>query len=220
LKQFKYVLIGFAATYVAFLTIYFIFMYQNGYQDISTNSQDWAAVGGFVGGFLAPMATLLAGYFVYLGFASNAYEHKLKLARDSLERLDGELEKSLKQPFNNRCLGEQYQGMPLEKVIIDLSNELIEPNDKALTLLLARLHNIAILTDSIRYYVGLLKEVPSKNKDTKWLGELELGYWIEKYWPISRRMLLIVGTERFERKVSERQAKSFYFILGSIEGNE
>ena len=169
---------------------------------------------GDSGGVLAPAASLLAGYLVYKSFASNAHQQKLLLARESLSRLDMELEKNLEKPFNNVSLGNEYYGQPLRIIIYALSNNQIpgaEPPHKAL---LSLLHNIAILTNSIRYYIGLLEKHPTNEKDNHWLGELEKSYWIEKYSAICSRMIRIVGQSTFENKVSKEQLMSFKFIIG------
>lgn len=213
LKEFRFSLLAFIAVLAIAGISYFLAMHIGGSSKISSNNQDWGGFGSYIGGVLAPAAALLAGYMVYKSFTLNIYQQKLLLARESLSRLDGELEKKLEAPFNNSCLGENHYGLSLRQIIYALSHNeipLTEPPSKAI---LSLLHNTAILSNSIRYYIGLLDRLPSAEKDNSWLGELEKAYWIEKYSAICSRMVRIVGESAFENKLSKEQLKSFKFVL-------
>lgn len=194
-------------------------MYTAGKFGISSNNQDWGGFGSYLGGTIAPAATLLAAYMVYIGFSSNALQLKLTLAREAMARLDDQLEKHINQPFFNRCHGDEYYGQPLKSVIISLSNKKTPANDESRLIFLALLHNIAILTQSIRYYMDLSREIPSASKDNDWLGDLERIYWSDKYSTICRRMIEIVGEDAFKDKISENQLKSFQVVLRGASRN-
>lgn len=214
MKEFKLALLVFITVSTVAVIPYFLAMYTAGSLSISSNNQDWGGFGSYVGGVIAPAASLLAGYLVYKSFASNAYQQKLLLARESISRLDLLLEKKLDAPFNNDCLGAEYYGQPLKTIIFALSNNQVATADVVNKGLLSLLHNIAIMTESIRYYIGLLGEHPSTEKDSHWLGELEKSYWIEKYSPICSRMVRIVSRSSFEEKLSAAQLSSFQLVLG------
>lgn len=214
MRELKLAFLAFITIFVIAGLLYFWSMYSGGSARISLNTQDWGGFGSYIGGVLAPAASLLAGYMVYKGFASNAYQHKLLLAREALSRLDIELEKKLEMPFNNICLGAEYYGRPLRSIINSLSNNEIATTEASSKVILSLLHNTAILANSIRYYTGLLGGLPSKEQDSQWLGELEKSYWIEKYSAICSRMIRIVGQSAFEEKASAEQLRSFKLVLG------
>ncbi|MFY9960228.1 hypothetical protein [Pseudomonas sp.] len=214
MREFRFALIAFIAVSAAAGIPYFLVMYAAGNIDISSSSQDWGSFGSYVGGVIAPAASLLAGYLVYKSFASNAYQQKLLLARESISRLDLELEKKLEVPFNSACLGARYNGMPLRAIIYALSNNEVATTEVTSKAILSLLHNIAIMSASIRYYIGLLGMHPSDEKDNHWLGELEKIYWIEKYSAVCARMVRIVGQNAFEEKLSKDQLRSFKLVLG------
>jgi len=93
LREFRLAFLAFITVFVVAGILYFWSMHSGGSAHISLNTQDWGGFGSYVGGVLAPAASLLAGYMVYKGFAFNAYQHKLLLVREALSRLDIELEK-------------------------------------------------------------------------------------------------------------------------------
>jgi hypothetical protein len=213
LREFRFALLAFIAVFVAAGISYFWAMHAGGSISISSNNQDWGGFGSYIGGILAPVASLLAGYLVYKSFASSAYQQKLLLIRESLSRLDVVLEKNLEKPFTNRCFGDKYYGLPFRSIVDAISINEIAATEATSKGILSLLHNIAILADSIRYYIGLLDGLPSAEKDNHWLGELEKAYWIEKYSAICSRMVRIVGQSAFEDKVSKEQLRSFSFVL-------
>ncbi|MFW0888223.1 UNVERIFIED_CONTAM: hypothetical protein MKS84_16170 [Pseudomonas sp. JL1] len=218
MREFRFAFRVFIAVSVVAGISYFLSMHAGGSARISSNTQDWGGFGSYIGGILAPAASLLAGYMVYKSFASNAYQHKLLLARETLSRLDTELEKKLETPFNNVCFGGEYYGRPLRNVINALSDSKIATTEDSSEAILSLLHNTAILANSIRYYIGLLDGLPSAVKDNQWLGELEKSYWIEKYSAICSRMVRIVGQNAFEDRVSMEQLRSFKSVLGGGYG--
>ncbi|MNE12129.1 hypothetical protein D3C76_876480 [compost metagenome] len=188
-------------------------MYTAGNLEISSNNQDWGGFGSYIGGIIAPAASLLAAYMVYIGLSSTGHQLKLTLAREAIEILDTQLELLLNQPFYNDCHGEKYLGAPLRKVVYDLSNNNIQANESSRMIFLPLLHNIAILTHSIRHYIDLSRDIPSTKKDNHWLGDLEKFYWIDKYSAICSRMIKIVGEEAFKDRVSETQLESFEIVM-------
>lgn len=200
--------------YFLMLLVYFCVMYLKGNIGFSEDSQQWANLGSYIGGFFTPIAAILSGYFVYMSFSANAHQQKLILIRETLTRLDGQLETRLNAPFNNRQLGEAYFGLPLRDVIISISNEEVEATNDVKQGILALLHTTAILTNSVRYYIGLVSEVASDRDDTTWMGDLEKNYWIQKYSPISRRMKFIVGDNAFESKATKEEIRSFNYMFG------
>nr|WP_155949219.1 hypothetical protein [Gayadomonas joobiniege] len=214
MRKFKITLIVFTFLYVLVLATYFTIMYLEGKVGVSVNSQDWGGLGSYIGGIFTPIAALLSGYFVYVSFAANAHQQKLQLIRETLARLDSQLEKQFEAPFKNGRLGEQYHGVPFRDVLYAISNNEIKADNDTKVGILALLHNVAILTNSIRYYTGLLADLPSDRRDTEWLGDLERGYWIQKYSPISTRMVKIVGEEAFKSKTTKEELKSFNFVFG------
>lgn len=218
LRDLKIALILFITVFVCAGLSYLLAMYAAGNVHFSSDNQDWGSFGSYIGGMLAPAASLLAGYLVYKSFSSNAHQQKLMLARESISRLDIVLEKRLEAPFKNTCFGSDHYGRPLKEIIYAISNKEIagtEMSDKAL---LSLLHNIGILANSINYYIGLLGEVPTSGQDSNWLGELERSYWIEKYSAICSRMIQITGQEAFEEKLSKEQLRSFKVVLGGGYG--
>lgn len=217
LEKLKFSLFIFTTACFVALSFYFFRMYMNDNTSVSSNTQDWGAFGSFVGGVLAPAASLLAGYLVYETISSSMYQQKIILVRESIVRLDVILEKRFEEPFKNNCFDtetERYYGRPLKDVIYSISNGEIITSDNANSALLALLHNVAILTKSIEHYILLLGELPDSESDNNWLGELERSYWIEKYSPICRRMVGIVGNDRFKAKISKAQFDSFTFVFG------
>jgi len=218
LREFRFALIAFITVSAVAGAPYFLAMYTAGNFSISSNNQDWGGFGSYIGGVIAPAASLLAGYLVYKSFASNAHQQKLLLAREAISRLDLVFEKKLEAPFNNFCFGTEHHGRPLRIVIYALSNNEIASTEAANKAILSLLHNIAIMADSIRYYIGLLGEYPSAKKDSPWLGELEKSYWIEKYSAICSRMVRIVGQSSLEDKLSAEQLRSFQLVLGGEYG--
>jgi hypothetical protein len=218
LRELRLALLIFAAVFVCAGLSYFLVMHAEGNVSISANNQDWGGFGSYIGGILAPAASLLAGYLVYKSFSSNAYQQKLILARESISRLDIVLEKKLEAPFSNTCFGEMYCGRPLKGIIYALSNNEITGTEISNKALLSLLHNIAILANSINHYIELLEGLPTSEKDSNWLGELERGYWIEKYSAICSRMVQIIGQDAFENKVSKEQLRSFKLVLGGGYG--
>ncbi|MCL1138665.1 hypothetical protein [Shewanella pneumatophori] len=203
-----------AVAYFLMLLVYFCVMYLKGNIGFSEDSQQWANLGSYIGGFFTPIAAILSGYFVYISFSANAHQQKLMLIRETLTRLDGQLESRLNAPFYNKQLGEAYFGRPLREVIISISNEEVEATNDVKQAILALLHTIAILTNSVRYYINLVSEVPSDRDDTAWMADLEQGYWIQKYSPISHRMKSIVGDTAFEGKASKEEVRSFNYVFG------
>lgn len=214
LREFRLALLVFIAVSAAAGLSYFFAMQAGGNISISSDNQDWAGFGSYIGGILAPAAALLAGYMVYKSFASDAYLQKLILARESISRLEVVLEKNLEAPFKNPCYGDEYLDRPLRDIINALSNNKIPATEDAKMGILSLLHSTAILANSVRYYIGLLDRLPSAEKDSHWLGELEKGYWIGKYSPICTRMIRVVGQDAFEAKVSKEQLWSFNKVLG------
>ncbi|WP_249744414.1 hypothetical protein [Pseudomonas sp. SORT22] len=209
---------AFIAVSVAAAMTYLFAMYAVGNISISQNNQDWGGFGSYIGGVVAPVASLLAGYLVYKSFASSAYQQKLLLARESISRLDLVVEKKLEMPFNNVGLGAEYYGQPLRLVLYALSNNEIATTEAVNKAILALLHNMAIMTTSIRYYIDLLGAHPSDERDNHWLGQLEKSYWIEKYSTICSRMVRIVGQSAFEEKLSSEELRSFKLVLGGERG--
>jgi hypothetical protein len=188
-------------------------MYLAGNFEISSSNQDWGGFGSYLGGIIAPAASLLAAYMVYIGLTSNAHQLKLTLAREAIERLDKQLELKLNQPFLNTCHGEQYYGKPFNSIIIALSNKESPTDENFKQVLLSLLQNIAILTSSIRYYMDLSSEIPTSSKDNDWLGDLERLYWIDKYSSICSRIIKLVGEEAFNDKLTESQLESFKIVM-------
>lgn len=213
MREFRFALLAFIAACAAAGISYFFAMRTGGNISISSDNQDWGGFGSFIGGVLAPAAALLAGYMVYKSFSSDAYLRKLTLARESISRLDLVLERNLDAPFKNNCYGDEYIDLPFRDIINALSKNQIMATEEARMGILSLLHNIAMLANSVRYYIGLLDRLPSAEKDSHWLGRLEQGYWIEKYSPICGRMIKIVGQDAFEAKVSEEQLWSFNMVL-------
>ena len=218
LKEFRFALLVFIAVSAAAVMPYFMTMYTAGNISISSNNQDWGGFGSYIGGVIAPAASILAGYLVYKSFASNAHQQKLLLARESISRLDLVLEKKLEAPFHNNCFGAKYHGQSFRSVIYALSNNEIAATEVTNIGILSLLHNIAIMTESIRYYIGLLGSHPSTEKDNHWLGDLEKSYWIEKYSAICLRMVRIIGRSSFEDRLSAEQLRSFQLVLGGENG--
>lgn len=218
MREFRVALLAFSAVSGVAVISYILSMHTGGNARISLNTQDWGGFGSYIGGILAPAASLLAGYMVYKSFAANAYQQKLLLARESLSRLDLELEKKLGAPFNNACVGSEYRGRPFRSIVNALSNNEIAKTEASSKAILALLHNTAILANSIRYYLGLLDGLPSAEKDSQWLGELERSYWIEKYSAICSRMIRIVGDGAFEERVGAELTRSFKLVLGGWDG--
>lgn len=188
-------------------------MYFNGSLALSSSNQDWGGFGSYLGGIIAPAASLLAAYMVYIGLSANAQQLKLTLARQAIARLDEQLERQLDQPLYNSCHGDQYVGQPLRSMVIQLSSHSIKANEQSEPMFLALLHNIAILTQSVRHYMELSREIPSTSNDIDWLGDLERGYWIDKYSAICQRMIKIVGTDALEKKITESQLESFRIVM-------
>lgn len=218
MRELKIALILFIAVFICAGLSFFLAMHATGNVGFSSDNQDWGGFGSYIGGILAPAASLLAGYLVYKSFSSNAHQQKLILARESISRLDIVLEKRLEAPFKNTCFGSDHYDRPLKEIIYAISRKEIvgtEITDKAL---LSLLHNIGILANSINYYIGLLGEVPTSGQDNNWLGELERSYWIEKYSAICSRMVRIIGQEAFEEKLSKEQLISFKLVLGGGYG--
>lgn len=213
MREFRFALLAFIAVSAVAGILYFFAMRAGGNIGISSNNQDWGGFGSYIGGVLAPAAALLAGYMVYKSFASDVYLQKLILVRESISRLDLVLERNLEAPFKNNCYGDEYVDRPFRDIIIALSNGQIVATEESRKGTLSLLHNIAILANSVRYYIGLLDRLPSAEKDSHWLGDLEQGYWIEKYSPICRRMIKLVGQDAFEAKVSKEQLWSFNIVL-------
>lgn len=213
MKNFKLALLAFIIILIIAGGLYFYAMHAGGNLKISSNNQDWGGFGSYIGGVIAPAASLLAGYMVYISFASNAHQQKLLLARESISRLDLVLEIKLDAPFNNPCFGDIYYGLPLRQIIYAISNNEITTTESMDKAILSLLHNIAIMTNSIRYYINLLDEFPSTKKDSQWLGQLEQSYWIEKYSSICSHMVRIVGQGAFEAKANAEQLRSFNIVL-------
>jgi len=214
LREFRFALLAFIVVSAVAGISYFFAMHAAGNISISSDNQDWAGFGSYIGGILAPAAALLAGYMVYKSFASDAYLQKLILARESISRLEVVLEKKLETLLKTNIFGEEYRGRPLKDAIYALSNNEIAATEGSRKAILSLLHNTAILTNSVRYYIDLLNGLPSSEKDSHWLSELEQGYWIEKYSAICSRMVRIVGQDAFEAKVSKEQLWSFNIVLG------
>ncbi|WP_421335251.1 hypothetical protein [Aeromonas veronii] len=216
LGRLKFALLIFLAFCIVALFFYFFQMYMSGNKFISSNTQDWGAFGSFVGGVLAPAASLLAGYLVYATLSSSMYQQKIILVRESIVRLDVILEGRFDAPFNNKCFDTEfkcYYGRPLKDIVYAISNGEIMANDSSKKAFLALLHNIAILAKSIEYYIYLLGNLPESENDNNWLGALERSYWIEKYSMICGRLIAIVGEDSFKGKVSKEQFESFNYIL-------
>jgi hypothetical protein len=209
----KISLLAFLVTVIFAVAPYFITMLTSGQTNISSNSQDWGALGSYIGGMISPAASLLAGYLVYKSFTSNAYQQKLILVRESLGRLDTEIERKLNTPFNNDSLGREHYGKPLREIIVLLSNNAAEPSEKNTEMVLALLHNAAITISSVRYYIDLLNKLPTEENDSQWLGELERAYWIEKYSAVLSRMIRIVGHQTFETRIGDNHFESFKKIF-------
>lgn len=209
---------AFIALSIIAVASYSLVMHAGDHGHVSLNTDDWGGFGSYIGGILSPAASLLAGYMVYRSFAANAYQQKLLLARESLSRLDAELEKKLDASFNNMIFGDEHYGRPLKSIIIDLSNKQIPAEEVTIRAILALLHNTAILANSIRHYINLLNKLPSTERDHYWLGQLEKSYWIEKYSAICSRMIRIVGENAFESKASTEQFNSFKLVFGGEDG--
>ena len=207
LNKLKVSLLIVAFAYVFMLLVYLGVMFSKGSLNLSGNSQDWGGVGSYIGGLFTPIAALLSGYFVYISFIANAHQQKLNLVRDALNKLDCQLDEQLNKSF--------YSGsdMSFKDHVYAISNGKVETNDATNKAIVALLHDIAMLTNSVRYYVGLLSEVPSDKNDSSWLGELERSYWIKKYSPISNRMIDIVGEGALRSKATPEQIKSLNFFI-------
>lgn len=218
MREFRIALLAFIAVSGVAVILYVLSMHTGGSVRISSSTQDWGGFGSYIGGIVAPAASLLAGYMVYVSFAANAYQQKLLLARESLSRLDVELERKLEAPFNNGSFGGEYHGRPFRSVVNALSNNEITTTEVSSKAILSLLHNTAILTNSIRYYLRLLDGLPSAEKDNHWLGDLEKCYWIEKYSAICSRMIRIVGDGAFEDKVGAELTRSYKLVLGGWDG--
>lgn len=219
MKRIQFAFLAFCIVSVIAGAIYYVSMHAAGKFDISSNNQDWGGFGSYIGGIISPAASLLAAYMVYVGFSSNSHQLKLTLAREALARLDSQLEKNLNSTIYNGIHGEIYVGESAKDMIIDLSNKNIQINENTEKFILAILHNVAMLTNSIYYYMQLSKEIHTNRRDEDWLGELERFYWIDKYSAICRRMINLVGEEKFEAKVKPDQLKSFKIVMRGEDRN-
>ncbi|MDD1959025.1 hypothetical protein NP534_02805 [Pseudomonas sp. 39004] len=204
---------GFGIVSAIAVACYLTRMYTAGNFAISSDNQDWGGFGSYIAGIVAPAASLLAAYMVYIAVSSTGHELKLTLTREAIERLDNQLELQLNQPFYNDCHGDGYLGLPLKTVITDLSNKNIQANETSQVIFLALLHNFAILTNSIRHYIDLSNEIPTTQKNDNWLGDLEKFYWVSKYLGTCNRMIKIVGQEAFNAKISVEQLNSFEIVM-------
>lgn len=193
---------------------YFWGMHSAGYSALSGDSKDWGDFGSYLSGILLPASVLLGGYHVYKTFVFSSYYQKLTLIRESLTRLDDEFTNKLSSPFKNNCFGDIYYGRELKEVIIALSNKKMESTPEMQQAILSLLHNFAIHCESFRYYIALLKKYPTGANETKWLGNLERAYWVERYSTICKRMIDIVGEENLTKKCTKEQFSSFKFICG------
>ncbi|WP_318448414.1 hypothetical protein [Photobacterium leiognathi] len=207
LNKLKFSLLIVAFSYVFMLFVYFVVMFSKGNLNLSGNSQDWGGVGSYIGGLFTPIAALLSGYFVYISFIENSHQQKLNLVRNALNKLDCQLDEQLNKPFY------YSPDISFKDYIYAISNGDVDTNDATNKAIVALLHDIAMLTNSVRYYIGLLSEVPSDKNDSSWLGELERSYWIKKYSPISNRMIDIVGEDALRSKATAEQIESLNFFI-------
>lgn len=213
MKGLKSSLVVFLFLVLACVALFLFTMYINGKTSLSSNSQDWANFGSYLGGVLAPIAAFLAAYQLYRSFELNNYIQKVQVIRTSLTRLDTQLESALKQPINNDVFGEDYRGVSFESIVIDITNRKVHSFPECDATILALLHTFAIHFNSVRYYALLLKEFPSEAKDGYWLSHLERAYWSQKYIGICERMISVVGEESFRKKCTQEQYDSFNFVL-------
>lgn len=213
MQESKKAIVIFSVIFCCAGLFYLFVMLANGSAAISSHNEDWGSFGSYLGGILAPAASLLAGYLVYKSLSSSMQQQKLIFARETIARLDNILEYQLDRNFNNYAYGDKYFGRPFREVVVSLSLGEMKVNEPTHSALVSLLHNIAIMANSIRYYIDLLEQLKTSKADSHWLGDLERTYWIAKYSPICSRMVSIVGEEALENKLSEDQLASFIFLL-------
>ena len=206
----KYALISIIV--IAFITsaIFFIVMYKNGMSSLSNSIQDWGSFGSYIGGIVAPFASLIAGILVYQNLKADTYYRKIALIKESLFRLDSEFYKVLTSPTQIQLNNEKC--ITIERLIILINNGEANLNEEHEKTLVGLLQNLAILSRAIEHYLYLLNLFDANVKDNDWLIHTEKSYWLYRYARISNRLESIVGISKINEIFSKEQIISARYL--------
>lgn len=185
-------------------------MYKNGISTLSHVTQDWGAFGSYIGGIVAPFASLIAGILIYQSLKADTYYRKLELVRESLLRLDSEFYKLLTNPTHIQF--DNGTNVSLEKLIILISNNKVTLTDDYEHTLLRFLQNLAIISRSIEHYLFLMDSFDANVRDRDWLINTEKSYWMYRYAKISHRLETIYGIEKINEIFTEEQLSSARYL--------
>jgi len=210
LRYSKYALISIIV--IAFITsaIFFIVMYKNGMSSLSNSIQDWGSFGSYIGGIVAPFASLIAGILVYQNLKADTYYRKIALIKESLFRLDSEFYKVLTSPTQIQLNNEKC--ITIERLIILINNGEANLNEEHEKTLVGLLQNLAILSRAIEHYLYLLNLFDANVKDNDWLIHTEKSYWLYRYARISNRLESIVGISKINEIFSKEQIISARYL--------
>lgn len=213
MKELKLSIYVFGFVFFIAVIPFFLTMYFHGNTVLSSNSQDWANFGSYIGGVLAPTGAFLAAYQLYRSHVLNSYLTRISLVRESLSRFDSQIEDKLNLIVKNQSLTDGKEGETVRDIIIATRNNKIEASEDYVKALTSLFGTFAVFIDNVRYYLNLLEEFPTKNKDSKWPADLEKLYWISKYSPIFSDVQSIIGKEAVRRKCTKQQLESLAEVL-------
>ncbi|WP_413699515.1 hypothetical protein ACLKMH_18995 [Psychromonas sp. KJ10-10] len=210
MKYSKYALISIVA--IAFITsgVFFFVMYNNGISNLNHSTQDWGAFGSYIGGIVAPFASLIAGILVYQSLKADTYYRKLELIRESLLRLDSEFYKVLTNPTQIQFDNES--NVSIERLIILISNDKVTLSDEYEHALISLLRNLAIISRAIEHYLFLMDSFDANIRDRDWLINTEKSYWVYRYARISNRLETIFGISKINEVFSKEEIASARYL--------
>ncbi|MGU3236642.1 hypothetical protein ACVYFC_18060 [Vibrio cholerae] len=210
MRSSKYALIAILIAAAFIVSIYVVVMYKNNMLTLSLSTQDWGAFGSYIGGVLAPFASLIAGVLVYQSFKADTYYRKVELVKESLLRLDNEFHKVLIAETQNSTT--QESNITMYRLIVLASNEEIDVSEDIHKSFIALLQNLAIHSRAIEHYLSLLDTFDTSLRDRDWLINNEKLYWFYKYAAVANRLEKIVGKSEIKEILSEGQLSSAQYL--------
>ncbi len=190
--------------------IYFIFMLFNNNTTLSTDINMWGEFGSYFGGLLSPITSFAAAYLIYDNLKKDMLNQKLQIIRDSITRLDIEIQNQLNMTIVNSNFGQHLTGSKVIDIIRDYSNLNDQVSDKKYVFFFSILDSIGIMSGAVEHYLFLLNHLESSENEIK---NIEKLYWISKYAPTVTKLYSILNIDYIKTAMKPNRFNSINKII-------
>lgn len=191
-------------------SLYSFYMLYSNNTKISTDINLWGQFGSYFGGILSPITSFVAAYLIYENLKNDNFIQKLQIMRDSISKLDEELQRELNTVIVNSNFGDELKGKKVIDAIRAYSELNIEVTDQRYLFFFSQLDSIGIMIKAVDYYLSLLNDIETVENEIKNIDQL---YWISKYGPTTRKLMKILNPQYLERSMVPDRLKALNKIL-------